>query len=143
MTNMENKNIHHLTCIICPMGCQLEASIQDSSSSDSTLPGTTAPSITVTGNSCKRGEQYAFTELTNPMRTLTCTVAVTGGSRPLVSARTKGEIPKKMLLRAMQYVKRLEIKAPVKTGDVIVEDFLQTGVPLVAGEDIAKATAKK
>ena len=134
--NIENKNIHHLTCIICPMGCQLEATVLDSSSSDTALPGTTAPKITVTGNSCKRGEQYAFTELTNPMRTLTCSVAVTGGTRPLVSARTKGEIPKKMLLRAMQYVKRLEIKAPVKTGDVIVEDFLQTGVSLVAGEDI-------
>ena len=127
---MENKNIHHLTCIICPMGCQLEATVLDSSSSDSALPGT------VTGNSCKRGDLYAFTELTNPMRTLTCTVAVTGGTRPLVSARTKGEIPKSLLLRAMQYVKRLEIAAPVKTGDVIVEDFLQTGVSLVAGEDV-------
>ena len=134
--NMENKNIHHLTCIICPMGCQLEATVLDSSSSDSALPDTTAKKITVTGNSCKRGEQYAFTELTNPMRTLTCTVAVTGGTRPLVSARTKGEIPKSLLLRAMQYVKRLEIAAPVKTGDVIVEDFLQTGASLVACEDI-------
>ena len=124
------------------MGCQLEATVLDSSS-DSTLPGTTAPTITVTGNSCKRGEQYAFTELTNPMRTLTCTVAVTGGTRPLVSARTKGEIPKSLLLRAMQYVKRLEIQAPVKAGDVIVEDFLQTGVNLIAGEDVAKATAKE
>ena len=132
---MENKSIHHLTCIICPMGCQLEATV-DSSSSDSALPGTTTPKITVAGNACKRGEQYAFTELTNPMRTLTCTVAVTGGTRPLVSARTKGEIPKSLLLRAMQYVKRLEIAAPVKTGDVIVEDFLQTGVSLVAGEDV-------
>ena len=136
--NMENKNIHHLTCIICPMGCQLEATVLDSSSSDSALPGTTAPKITVTGNSCKRGDQYAFTELTNPMRTLTCTVAVTGGTRPLVSARTKGEIPKSLLLRAMQYVKRLEIKAPVKAGDVIVDDFLQTGASLIACEEIAK-----
>ncbi len=134
---MENKKIQHLTGRIVSMGCQLEATVLDSFS-DSALPGTTAPSITVTGNSCKRGEQYAFTELTNPMRTLTCTVAVTGGTRPLVSARTKGEIPKSLLLCAMQYVKRLEIKAPVKPGDIIVEDFLQTGASLIACEEIAK-----
>lgn len=129
-TNTKETKIEHLTCIICPMGCQLEAEIstQDDFSEN--------PNIKVTGNTCKRGEDYAYTELTKPMRTLTCTVAVTGGKRPLVSARTKGEIPKELLLSAMQYVKRLEIKAPVKTGDIIIHDFLQTGVSLIAGESV-------
>lgn len=112
------------------MGCQLEAEVfqNDDYSENKT--------IKVTGNTCKRGEDYAYTELTKPMRTLTCTIAVTGGKRPLVSARTNGEIPKELLLRAMQYVKRLEIKAPVKIGDIIIHDFLQTGVSLIAGENV-------
>lgn len=125
MENMNNENIKHLTCIICPMGCQLEAEIS-------------GKQIKVTGNTCKRGESYAYAELTKPMRTLTCTVAVINGDRPLVSARTNGEIPKSLLLSAMQYVKRLQIQSPVKCGDVIVKDFLQTGVDLVAGENVMK-----
>ena len=110
------------------MGCQLEANVKKLDSEE--------VQISVTGNACKRGEEYAKKELTHPMRTLTCTVCVKNGKRPLVSAKTKGEIPKDLLLDAMQYVRRLVIKAPVTAGQIIVSDFLQTGVPLVAVEDI-------
>ena len=129
---MENNELKeytkNLTCIICPMGCQLEAAVKKVDPDD--------VQITVTGNACKRGEEYAKKELTLPMRTLTCTVCVKNGKRPLVSAKTKGEIPKDLLLDAMQYVRRLVINAPVTAGQVIDFDFLQTGVPLVAVEDI-------
>ena len=43
-----------LTCIICPRGCSLTADIQD---------GT----VTVTGNTCPKGEEYAIRECTNPV----------------------------------------------------------------------------
>ena len=89
-----------------------------------------------TDNTLKIVEEYAKKELTLPMRTLTCTVCVKNGKRPLVSAKTKGEIPKDLLLDAMQYVRRLVIKAPVTAGQIIDSDFLQTGVPLIAVEDI-------
>ena len=129
---MENKELKeytkNLTCIICPMGCQLEASVKKLDTEE--------VQILVTGNACKRGEEYAKKELTLPMRTLTCTVCVKNGKRPLVSAKTNGEIPKDLLLDAMQYVRRLVIKAPVTAGQIIDSDFLQTGVPLIAVEDI-------
>ena len=122
---MENEVKRNLTCIICPMGCQLEISGQGAS-------------MKVTGNTCKRGEEYAKKELTCPVRTLTCTVAVEGGERPLVSAKTAGEIPKADLLRSMQFVRRLTVKAPVKQGDIIIRDFMQSGVNLVACESVGK-----
>lgn len=122
-----NSTTKHLTCIICPMGCQL----------DVTIPTPTDPtSFTVTGNTCPRGDAYARKELTTPERTLTCTVAVIGGSRPLVSAKTNGEVPKEKLLDCMQTIKRLTVTAPIHTGDVLVHDLLETGVNLVAGETI-------
>ena len=52
-----------LICIICPRGCPLEID-------ESTLE--------VRGNSCPRGKIYAESELTQPVRTVTTTVAIEG-----------------------------------------------------------------
>ncbi len=137
MTNMENtaeKNIKHLTCIICPMGCALEVELPEGYNPEN--PKATDPSLfKVSGNTCPRGDAYARKELTTPERTLTCTVAVLGSSRPLVTAKTKGEVPKERLLDCMQAVRRLTVKAPVHSGDVLAKDLLHTGIDLVACED--------
>ena len=119
------------------MGCQLEVKLPENYTEEnkSTIP---LEAFTVSGNTCKLGDAYARKELTNPMRTLTRPVAVTDGERPLVSAKTDGEVPKEKLLDCMQTVKRLTIKAPVKNGDIIAEDFLQTGVNLIACENVSK-----
>ena len=57
----------NLTCIGCPMGCQLTAEIVDGAV------------LSVTGNTCKRGEDYARKECVAPMRTVTGTVRLTAG----------------------------------------------------------------
>ena len=131
MTDIKTK---HLTCIICPMGCQLEVTLPEGYSEENKK--TFDPSLfKVSGNTCPRGDTYARKELTNPERTLTCTVAITGAKRPLVTAKTKGEVPKEMLLECMQLVRRLTVASPVKAGDVLVKDILHTGVDLIACED--------
>ena len=53
------------TCIICPRGCRL--SVDDN--------------MNVTGNFCPRGKQYAVSELTNPVRTITSSVTTRDPSR--------------------------------------------------------------
>jgi len=119
------------------MGCQLEVTIpenykeENKRTFDSSL-------FKVTGNICKRGDNYARKELTTPERTLTCTVAVSDGKRALVSAKTNGEVPKEKLLDCMQVVRRLTIKAPVTQGQVLVHDLLQTGIDLVACENVTR-----
>lgn len=131
----ENTNIKHLTCIICPMGCSLEVKLPEGYTDENARIADPA-SFEVSGNTCKRGDAYARKELTNPERTLTCTVAVEGGTRPLVTAKTKGEVPKEKLLDCMQTVRRVTIKAPVNIGDVIVRDLLHTGIDLIACENV-------
>lgn len=128
-----NSQTKHLTCIICPMGCQLEVTLPPDYTEENKRTIDPA-SFKVTGNSCPRGDSYARKELTTPGRTLTCTVAVTGSTRALVSAKTNGEVPKEKLLDCMQAIRRLTVKAPIKAGDVLVHDLLETGVDLVAGE---------
>ena len=55
-----------LTCIGCPMGCPL------------TVVMNGEEVVSVTGNTCKRGDVYARKEVTNPTRIVTSTVRVSG-----------------------------------------------------------------
>ncbi len=94
--------------------------------------------VSVEGNTCPRGKNYAVTEVTAPRRVLTSTVRVEGGHLPLCPVRTGGDIPKGLLFDAMKAVNALRIKAPVAIGDVLIPDLCGTGVPLVACRDIRK-----
>ena len=55
-------NIRELTCIGCPMGCQLRATLED------------GVVTAVTGNTCPRGDAYARKECVHPERTVTAPV---------------------------------------------------------------------
>src|SRR5574344_3079523 len=118
-----------MTCIICPMGCQLEVT--------NTAEAGKRPVYAVTGNTCPRGEKYAQKELTDPTRTLTCTVAVHGGTMRLVPAKSKTEVPRDLQLSCMEVIKRISVKAPVHAGDVLCEDILGTGADIIACTDVS------
>lgn len=113
-----------LICIGCPLGCELTAQVEGGEVRE------------VTGNTCPNGERYARKELTNPTRILTTTVRVRGGTLPVVSVKTAGDIPKEALLRCVETLRDLEVPAPVTLGQVIVPDILGTGVDLVATKSV-------
>lgn len=106
------------------MGCSLEVT-------------KTEDALKVKGNACPRGEQYAVKELTNPTRTLTCTVAVTGGALPLVPAKSIPEIPRDKQLACMEIIRRISVAAPVHAGDILCADILNTGANVVACNEVA------
>lgn len=109
-----------LICIGCPLGCMLTATLENGTVTN------------VTGNTCRRGDDYARKECTAPERTVTGTVRVQGGSAPVASVRTSTPIPKEMVLDLARLMARLEISAPVRAGDVICADVLGTGSDLLA-----------
>ena len=113
-----NKNI---ICVACPMGCPISVELADS-----------GEILSVSGNSCKRGDSYARTECTNPTRSLTTTVKVRGGAYPLVPVKSAQAIPKGLMKECAKHIASLEVKAPVKIGDVLCRDILGTGVDIVA-----------
>ena len=109
-----------MTCILCPVGCEITAQTQNGGIKS------------ISGNSCKRGEKYAQTEIKDPRRTLTTTVRVSGGSLPLVSVKSADALPKDRLLDSMKVIAQTTVKAPVRIGDVIVQDILGTGIDMIA-----------
>ena len=117
-----------LTCIICPMGCSMEVTVEQGANGSRKVTN-------VKDNGCRRGAEYAAKELLNPTRTLTTTISVKGGRLPVVPVKTAGEVPKNMLLQCMEIVRRAECKAPVKRGDILIYDILGTGVNVIACAD--------
>lgn len=123
-----------LTCIICPMGCSMEVSVETDAGGHKTVRA-------VKDNGCKRGADYAVKELTNPTRTLTTTIAIEGAKAEdnelaVLPVKSAGEVPKNMLLQCMEVIRRAKCKAPVKRGDILIYDILGTGVNIIACADV-------
>ena len=114
-----------LTCISCPMGCQMTVLMDDES-------------IRVTGNTCKRGEVYARKEVTNPRRVVTSTVKVNGGEFARVSVKTEKDVPKDKIFDCMKEILKAETTAPVKIGDIVITNCAGTGVTVVATREVKK-----
>lgn len=113
-----------LICIGCPMGCPMIV----------TLEGGTVQSVE--GNTCKRGDDYARREVIAPMRMLTTTLPVLGGDRATVVVKTNGEVPKALLLDCARALRDVKVTAPVKFGEVVVKNILDTGVDVIAVKEV-------
>lgn len=118
------KETTELICITCPMGCTL----------DVTHEGDTI--VEVDGATCKRGENYAQEELTNPQRMVTTTVRVAGGLHPLVPVYTSAPIPKARIFDLLEEIRKAEVQAPVKMGEAVLEDVVGTDVKVLASRDM-------
>lgn len=125
---MEERN---LTCIGCPMGCALTVLMEGNEV------------VSVSGNTCKRGDIYARKEVTNPTRIVTTTVKVTGGSIDMVSVKTQEDIPKEKIFECVKALKEVEVKAPVHIGDVILKNVADTGIDVAATKNVMLRHARE
>ena len=116
--------IKELTCITCPVGCALKAEIQPD--------GT----VIITGNKCPRGAAYGEKEMTNPTRVVTSTVRVAGRKDAVVGVKTASDIPKDKIMECMKELAAVEVTAPVKIGDIVLENVADTGVSIVVTRGI-------
>lgn len=112
-----------LVCVACPLGCPITVTIDNGEITE------------VTGNTCKRGDAYARTEVTSPTRMITSTVKVVDGKAYVVPVKTSAPTPKGMMMDIMAEINKASIKAPVKIGDVVIKNVLNTGVDIVATND--------
>lgn len=112
-----------LICICCPLGCSITVQLEG------------GQIASVSGNTCKRGDAYARKELTNPTRIVTTTVRVQGGG--MVSVKTAADIPKGKIMDCIRQLKDVCVEAPVRMGQVILENVAGTGVAVIATKEIS------
>lgn len=116
-----------LICICCPMGCHLSVDIENKK---------------VNGNTCKRGEVYGLNEVINPVRVITSTVKIKGAAFTVLPVKTKSGIPKKLNFEVMKVINSITVKAPIKCGDIIIKNILNTGIDLVATRSMEKVNSQ-
>lgn len=114
--------VKDMICISCPLGCKLKVARNDESPAG----------YTVEGNKCFRGADYGVKEMTNPTRVLTTTVIISDAPIKRLPVRTSGAIPKHQIKHAMELINEVEVKAPIKTGQVIIGNILGTGIDVIA-----------
>ena len=113
--------VKELICIGCPIGCHLSVDTEK---------------MTVKGNSCKRGEAYGINEVTNPVRVVTTTIKIDGATHSVLPVKTNNPIPKDLNFKCIEILNNITVKAPVKMGDVILENILDTGVDVIATREM-------
>ena len=120
-------------CTTCPSECLLTVGVERDAD------GHVAAVRSVTGNSCPRGDKFAHQELTCPMRVLTTTVAISGGHEALLPVRTAEAIPLEHHAQAMALIRGLVVNAPIRMGDVILPNLIDTNINLIASMDVNQA----
>ncbi|MBQ4527786.1 MAG: DUF1667 domain-containing protein [Clostridia bacterium] len=109
-----------LTCIVCPMGCRLTVELNGKEV------------VSVSGNTCKRGEDYARSECTNPVRVITTTVRTKSGK--ILPVKTDKPVPKELMTECMRLINNLcpDCDGEIAMGKIICENILNTGANIIA-----------
>ena len=123
VANPDGSTSYTLPCINCPAGCIINVTVKD------------GEVLSVSGNTCERGETYAKNEVISPVRIVTSNVKVSGGDKPVISVKTAEAIPKEKIYDCVNALKDLVVPSPVKIGDVIIRDVAGTGIDLIATAD--------
>ena len=115
-----------LICIGCPMGCPLTV----------TLDGGAV--VTVQGNTCPRGREFAISEMTAPKRTICSTVRTAFADAPVLPVRVSADIPKDRIFDVMDAIRAVTVTERIGRGDVVIPDVLGLGVDVIATSSLLK-----
>lgn len=130
-----DKDIKEMICIVCPNGCRITASAdhcEESAAADCSAE------ITVTGNKCIRGREFAAKEMTNPVRSLSTTVRTDSEEFPVLPVRLSAEIPKDRIFDMMQEINKIKVTGLVRPGTVLARNLLGLGADLIAAAGTEK-----
>ena len=108
-----------LTCIECPIGCEIEVELEN------------GKVVSLTGNGCLRGKAYAEAEVVCPKRVVTSTVRAENGE--MIPVKTDRPIRKDAIFEVMKKINATTCKMPVALGDILVENICDDANLIVTG----------
>jgi len=117
------EGIKEIRCIVCPTGCLVHVENVNGE-------------LVMEGHSCNRGEEYAREEFIAPKRILTTTIRVENGFLPLIPVRSDRPIPKDRLRDALKEIAQTLTNAPIKMGDILIENVLGLEINIIASRDL-------
>ncbi len=105
-----------IVCIECPIGCNLTVTKN-------------GEEISVTGNTCKRGEMYAKAEVTCPKRVITTTMRTVDGK--ILAVKTTNPVKKDDVFKLVDKIKNERAPKGAQIGDVLIKN-LEEGSDVIA-----------
>jgi len=114
-----------ILCIRCPKGCELFVEEKNGD-------------IQVSGNECALGEKYAIKETKSPERVVTSTVRIKNARYPRLPVRTVKPVPKNKIKDIIKSLETINLDAPVKYHEVIIEDVANTKVNIISERNMER-----
>ena len=111
--------IDRLTCVLCPVGCELEVR-RDGRDLD------------IQGHQCDKGVDFAREEILHPKRNLATSVPLAGTADRMVSVRLSAPVPRALIHPILEEIGRLRPRPPVRRGDILLRDVSGTGADVIA-----------
>jgi len=99
-------------CIGCPIGCPLQ------------LQHTGGKITEISGHECNRGAKYARQEFTDPRRSLSTTVAISGAKGKRLPVKVTEPVEKDRVIEAVRIIHALDVEAPVRLGQVLIHNLM-------------------
>ena len=107
-----------MTCIVCPRNCK------------------GLITVNYKGYECDKGFNYAMSELISPQRVLTATVLTVESGERLLPVRTDKEVARDKIMEMMQVLRSKRVKPPIKMGEVLIPNVLDTGANIISCADL-------
>ncbi|MEW9095829.1 MAG: DUF1667 domain-containing protein [Clostridiaceae bacterium] len=116
-----------VVCTTCPLECTLKLTINNDAIES------------ISGNKCSRGIDYAKLEFIDPQRVFTSTLLIKDNDREaLLPIRSSKPISKKLFKEIIEIINKTEVNPPIKMGDIIIHNILNSGINIVASRTIIK-----
>jgi len=122
--NQERKDEREIICVVCPNSCRL------------TVWKDFEEKVHILGNQCVRGITYGESEYLNPVRMVITTMRIEGAPYPVIPVRSEVPIPKSLIFQAIKSINKQVCHAPIKMGDILIEDILGTKISIIASRSM-------
>ncbi|MGL4571282.1 MAG: DUF1667 domain-containing protein [Clostridium sp.] len=110
----------NLVCLACDRYCNLLVDMKKNKV------------ISIKGNGCRNGISYAKKECIVPSITVTTVITVANGTSKIVPVKSEIVVPKTLIFEILKELRDLKVNAPIKSGDIIKKNILNTGINIVA-----------
>ncbi|NLM06916.1 MAG: DUF1667 domain-containing protein [Tissierellia bacterium] len=116
--------VYKTICKVCPVGCEVSITGKDPN--------------TITGNRCGRGGEYIYKQVMGKSEVLTGRMPIEGGIMSKIPVQTSEPLPSDLRDKILSEINSSKAVAPVKKGEVLIENVLGTGVDVIASRAMKK-----
>jgi CxxC motif-containing protein len=88
--------------------------------------------LQITGNRCGRGYQFVQKHLDEEQRIVTGRCLLSGGQMSRLPVSTNKKVPGSQVSDILEVIQNTRVQAPIKRGQVIIENILGTGADVIA-----------